>query len=648
MSALSQSGLVDALGWMLVHSLWQGTLAAAILAIVLLPLRGRASAAFSNLRYIFACATLLAVVAASIATFAIYYPAPPLKLPVDTSFHQVFENPPLSQTSPIHQVSPQPIDFPRLLPMVVALWAVGLCLQFAWQSASMLRIHRKARGEKITDQRWTHALKRIAARLGIRRAVQLVSSRRLDVPAVIGIFRPVIVIPFAMLNETSIDHAQAILAHELAHIRRFDYFANLIQIGIETIFFYHPAVWWISSQIRRERENCCDDIAASVCGRVMCASALVALENRRTLRLFPAASGGSLIYRVRRLLNAPQPRARWSASVATIVVGLACVIAPICWPRTSKGQADSISQPMANLTPPASTMPSALSKEEIDSKIAVYERDVQAYEGELQSAIRNVRDGVDQRVSALQKLSAMRDKLEASLQHLESLDEQKATAQIQSLRIQLKMVNENIVGLVDNLNHLTPLKSEHIFVNVIVNEDGSIGVDGKRQSWQSLRNGLEQKSEGERKNTVLALSAGSADVPIGKFFNAQSEAQRIVSNLDLAYLSLTGITPTTQPEVRSARTAVYYIGGSINRPGVYSLEAFHVSLLQALVAAGGPTIKVAATEPTVTFVRRTQGTDIVLMRNIPYEKVISGQVPAIEIQANDVIYVVEPATTQPQ
>jgi beta-lactamase regulating signal transducer with metallopeptidase domain len=520
MSVLSQSSLVDALGWMLIHTLWQGTLAAAILAIVLLPLRGRAPAMFSNLRYIFACATLLALLAASIATFAIYYSASPLKLPVDTSFHQVFENPPLSQTPPIQAVSPEPIGFPRLLPMVVALWSVGLFMQFAWQSASMLRIHRKARGEQITDQRWTQALKRIAARLGIRRAVQLVSSRRLDVPAVIGMFRPVIVIPFAMLNETSIDHAQAILAHELAHIRRFDYFANLIQIGIETIFFYHPAVWWISSQIRRERENCCDDIAASVCGRVTCASALVALESRRALRAVPAASGGSLLRRVRRILGEPQTRGGWMASLLVAVIAVLCICAPLYWPSVTHGQ----SQVQGPATTQSDIVQSEILNDEKSSDNSIRS------ELELQlNAITDERRAMEQKVAAMQ-----------------AQGDGDQDPDILRLKQKLDAINVKIAEFQDQIDQHTK-KAEHLFVDLTVSANGSLTSDGAPSSWHEIDRRLEDMPESQQRITVLALSAASPDVSVGMYFNAQYQAERLVQNHHLAYLSMTGINPPHKP-----------------------------------------------------------------------------------------------------
>ena len=91
-------------------------------------------------------------------------------------------------------------------------------------------------------------------------------SALVEVPTVIGSLRPVVLLPVSALAGMSPSQLDAILAHELAHIRRHDYLVNLLQTLVETLLFYHPAVWWLSRRIRIERENCCDDLGGGVCG----------------------------------------------------------------------------------------------------------------------------------------------------------------------------------------------------------------------------------------------------------------------------------------------------------------------------------------------------------------------------------------------
>jgi uncharacterized protein (TIGR03435 family) len=157
-------------------------------------------------------------------------------------------------------------------------------------------------------------------RLRLRRRVHVVDSPLVDTPTALGWLRPVVLLPIAALTNLAPMQVEAILAHELAHIRRHDYFVNLLQTLAETLLFYHPAVWWVSARIRAEREHCCDDVAVSVWGdAVGYASALAELETWRMEQLRTlvlAATGGSLLDRVRRVLQVPVNDARPSSSAA--------------------------------------------------------------------------------------------------------------------------------------------------------------------------------------------------------------------------------------------------------------------------------------------------------------------------------------------
>ena len=188
----------------------------------------------------------------------------------------------------------------------------------------------------------------LARQLHIRRPVRLLESASVAVPTVIGWLRPVVLMPASALAGLSPEQVQAILAHELAHIRRHDYLVNLLQTLVETLLFYHPAVWWLSRRIRAEREHCCDDLAVSLCGDPYTyARALADLEGLRTpsVPLALAATGGSLLERVRRLVR-PSHAGRapgWAAGIAAVllITGVAPApsatsgaspIAPLPWP----------------------------------------------------------------------------------------------------------------------------------------------------------------------------------------------------------------------------------------------------------------------------------------------------------------------------
>ena len=144
--------------------------------------------------------------------------------------------------------------------------------------------------------------------LGISRPVKFLQSALVNAPAVVGWLRPVVLVPASAVIGLSAAQLEAVIVHELAHIRRFDALANLLQMAVETALFYHPAVWWISRRIRVEREHCCDDVAVDTSGDALgYAKALASLEEWRALpvdsSLVLAANGGVLKHRISRLLG---------------------------------------------------------------------------------------------------------------------------------------------------------------------------------------------------------------------------------------------------------------------------------------------------------------------------------------------------------
>jgi len=157
--------------------------------------------------------------------------------------------------------------------------------------------------------------------------VRLLVSAWAEAPVVIGWIRPVVLVPIGALNGMPAEYVEALLMHELAHVRRKDYLVNLLQSVAEALLFYHPAVWWVSGHIRAEREACCDDIAARESGDVLTyASALAELESQRSeFRLALAANGASLADRVARLLG-ESPRTSGSGLAPGLATGLVLLV----------------------------------------------------------------------------------------------------------------------------------------------------------------------------------------------------------------------------------------------------------------------------------------------------------------------------------
>ncbi len=177
------------------------------------------------------------------------------------------------------------------------------------------------------------------------------------VPTAFGWLRPVILLPASILCEMPPEQLEMILAHELAHVRRLDYLWNLLQIAIETVLFYHPAVWWVSRRIREERENCCDLQAVAAIGSPLAyAGALMRLAEIRCqldLAAAPAGSmaadGGSLETRIRRVLGLPVGPAcnsnAWLGGILAVLILAAVFFVNITW---AEGQASNDKSPSAS------------------------------------------------------------------------------------------------------------------------------------------------------------------------------------------------------------------------------------------------------------------------------------------------------------
>ncbi len=166
---------------------------------------------------------------------------------------------------------------------VACLWLLGVSALSMYTASGWIRVQRlKLRGTEALNPAWVETLQSLKRRIRVSKPVRLYTTAVAEVPAVIGWMRPYILLPVTTIMGLNELQMRAVLAHELAHIRRHDYLVNLLQTTIETLLFYHPAVWWVGRQIRREREHCCDDIAVAVCGNALeYAAALAEFEEIR-------------------------------------------------------------------------------------------------------------------------------------------------------------------------------------------------------------------------------------------------------------------------------------------------------------------------------------------------------------------------------
>ena len=375
---LFTSPVAQSIGWSLLHLVWQAAVVAALLGCALQLMRG----ASANSRYLVSCVALAAMLLLPAATAIRVHrslqenaplgeqsattrrsnrvpneAAQPLVVP--TASASPSDPPSGWQTSAVHLLD-------RSLPFVLVLWTAGVLLFSLRLLAGWLRVQRLARSAAAAaSPESEERLRRLAERMQLGRAVRLVRSALVEVPTVIGAMRPVILLPLAALSGMNSEQIEMILAHELAHIRRNDYFVNIIQSVIETLFFYHPAVWWVSRQVRIERENCCDDLAVSFCGDpVRYALALTELEHLRSSSLVVAANGGSLLSRIRRLAgcsaNNRNCAPTWVTGLATLGA-LAVVLVILPTPLLARRASHSTPAQATTVAPPATTPTSSTS-----------------------------------------------------------------------------------------------------------------------------------------------------------------------------------------------------------------------------------------------------------------------------------------------
>ncbi len=282
----------------LLHSLWEGAAAALGLAVVLCVTRS------PRVRYAAGCVALLALLGGFLVTFIQLTPEP-------TNHSQpsaaVYVTSPQAQLRQVAPMAPggesQPTDYTT---WIVQGWIAGVFLFYlrgmmGWLASRRLRLT----GVCCAPEEWRDRMDRLQTQLRLSKRVTLLESSLAEVPVVVGYLRPVILMPVGFLTGMAASQVEAILLHELAHIRRYDALVNLLQVFVEGLLFYHPAVWWISGSMRAERENCCDDVVVSVTQNAHeYAKALEVLEQRRTSpAMAMAASGGSLLNRIHRLLG---------------------------------------------------------------------------------------------------------------------------------------------------------------------------------------------------------------------------------------------------------------------------------------------------------------------------------------------------------
>lgn len=308
--------LGEALGWMVLHSIWQAGVIALFTGVLLIVLRRKSA----KMRYWIANSALLLVLVTAVGTFGYYFQQSESQADfshISAGQMQVSK----SLASPVlaFQQADVPLVFNigtyfhRNLPLVVACWFLGLCVFLLRLLSNVgyvyyLRNHLNFPAEEY----WDDLLQKLLRNARLEQPVRLVESALVRTPMVIGHLKPLILFPIGLINRLDPHQVEAILAHELAHILHRDYIFNLLQSVVETLFYYHPAVWWLSARVRHEREIAADDAAVQLTGKSMeYAKSLVLIQDLAMMPVsaFPAFSGprkNQLLHRIQHILRVQQ------------------------------------------------------------------------------------------------------------------------------------------------------------------------------------------------------------------------------------------------------------------------------------------------------------------------------------------------------
>ncbi len=349
---VDQAVLLSAFAWSLLDFFWQGAILALALGVALKISRNSSP----RLRYAICCIVLAGMVACPIFTCARFEVSQPAirgfgavlstgsAALLEVEFRQ-------NQSHLASLVSRTDCHIIAIL----LLWFVGALFSCARVLASVVMAQRlKTRSLDPAPDAVQSVANRLAARLKLSVAPHLLSSNRVTAPVVVGWRKPTVLLPASSLGGLSLQQTETILAHELAHIQRGDYLVNLLQAAVEALLFYHPAIWWVSGQIRCEREYCCDDLALSMSGSALAyAKALTVLEERRSsaqIKFSLGMSGGDLSMRIKRLFEHKEidPRTRRTgivlASLGALTIAALALLSISAADRISAQTAESVTQ----------------------------------------------------------------------------------------------------------------------------------------------------------------------------------------------------------------------------------------------------------------------------------------------------------------
>ena len=323
---LLSSHFLDSLGWAIVHSIWQGIIA---LSLVLL-YKTIASNKSPASHYVVQMSCLGLCLISFITTFGIYYTLSEagFSTALGTSHEEFLSTTDVAHTVQVLSMNENQfnINLNSLTPLVGVLWCVGfLFMATRYVGAFYTTQQLKEKGTTPASDIWVDRFLALAKNSGVTTKARLLISKHVDGPLTIGFFKPVVLVPASFLTALPRDQIEAILLHELAHIRRFDYLLNLIEVCIKTVLFYHPAIHIICRHIDEHREQACDDIAVSQTHNphpLVLGLASLRLQEHKELAMTANDEETPLLFRLKRLTGPIEKQKRPEQIVFSVITAI--------------------------------------------------------------------------------------------------------------------------------------------------------------------------------------------------------------------------------------------------------------------------------------------------------------------------------------
>jgi bla regulator protein BlaR1 len=395
-----EDSLLNALGWTFVHSLWQFLIIAAVFGFVLKLISSKKA----GLKYWISVLAMLLSFIVALVTFQYYYSQSNSSANIENEIlSQITLNEGFLEASNESEstlfLSGVLSSIKNKFPLIIFFWFAGIIILSIRMLTGFLWVKKiKNQSYLLEDKGLLQKLRSLVNTVGINRRVTFKLTEKISGPIVTGFFKPVVFLPASVFMQMPYEQLESIVLHELAHIKRLDYLLNIIQIIIESLFFYHPGIWYLSGVVRNERENRCDDYALEFTGDpLIYVKALTKLKEIETenklLSMAFAGNKNQLLNRIKRLVMKPVKSKFYFEKLTAILLFVTILLFALIKPeKTSYADTDPgfneavlFSHGLAGDNPVSPLPPDSIPKKDTLKCKKVIHRKIEIKNGEIQT-----------------------------------------------------------------------------------------------------------------------------------------------------------------------------------------------------------------------------------------------------------------------